>query len=53
VPTLVSAGRGVYGNAGAWYLDHQFLVIDDDAISRRQWSASGHVEEIESLTRPV
>jgi UDP-2,3-diacylglucosamine hydrolase len=52
VPTLTAAGRGVYGNAGAWYLDHQFLVIDDDAISRRQWSASGNVDLIESMTRP-
>ncbi len=53
VPTLVSAGRGVYGNAGAWYLDHQFLVIEDDRISRRQWSESDGVDEIETIARPA
>lgn len=38
VPTLQPHGRGAYGNAGAWYLDHQYLVIEDDAISR--WQAT-------------
>jgi UDP-2,3-diacylglucosamine hydrolase len=38
---LVRAGHGVYGNAGAWYLDRQYLVIDDDRITRRQWQPSG------------
>ena len=52
VPTLVAAGRGVYGNAGAWYLDHQFLVIEDDRISRRQWTGAGGIDVIDSLARP-
>jgi UDP-2,3-diacylglucosamine hydrolase len=39
VPTLTAAGHGVYGNAGAWYLDHQYLVIDDDSIMHCQWPA--------------
>jgi len=52
VPTLAAAGRGVYGNAGAWYLDHQFLVIEDDRISRRQWTGAGGIDVIDSLARP-
>jgi UDP-2,3-diacylglucosamine hydrolase len=45
VPALTTAGSGVYANAGAWYLDRQFLRITDDAISHVQWdgSAEGHV----------
>ncbi len=41
VPTLLHVGRGWYANAGAWYLDRQFLRIDDDAITRAVWTASG------------
>lgn len=41
VPMLVEAGRGWYGNAGAWYLDQQFLLIEEHQISRRAWRASG------------
>ncbi len=52
VPTLVAAGRGVYGNAGAWYLDHQVLVIEDDRISRRQWTGADGIDVIETLARP-
>lgn len=52
VPTLVSAGRGVYGNAGAWYLDHQFLVIEDDHISLRRSSTAAGGDLIGSITRP-
>jgi UDP-2,3-diacylglucosamine hydrolase len=52
VPMLRTAGRGVYANAGAWYLDHQFLVIEDDAISRCERSTSHRTEIIESVERP-
>ena len=41
VPTLARAGRGWYANAGAWYLDQQFLRIDDARIARCVWSESG------------
>lgn len=53
VPTLVRAGRGVYGNAGAWYLDHQYLVIDDDTISRRQDAAETGDGVLDRITRPA
>lgn len=36
VPTLASLGRGAYGNAGAWYLDRQYLLIENASISRWQ-----------------
>ncbi len=41
VPMLVAAGRGWYANAGAWYLDQQFLSIEEDRITRRAWRESG------------
>jgi len=41
VPTLQRAGRGWYANAGAWYLDQQFLRIDDATITRAVWTGSG------------
>ena len=41
VPTLQRAGHGWYANAGAWYLDQQFLRIDDAAITRAAWTGSG------------
>jgi UDP-2,3-diacylglucosamine hydrolase len=53
VPTLVRAGRGVYGNAGAWYLDHQYLVIEDDRISRQQVDEAGRVEHLDEIERPA
>ena len=40
VPALTRAGHGWYANAGAWYLDQQFLRIDDDRISRCVWGGS-------------
>ncbi len=45
VPALVSAGRGIYANAGAWYLDRQFLRVTDHHVSRLEWngSAAGRV----------
>lgn len=53
VPTLVRAGRGVYGNAGAWYLDHQYLVIDDVQIERRQVTESAADVVLDALPRPA
>ncbi|WP_461412197.1 UDP-2,3-diacylglucosamine diphosphatase [Gemmatimonas sp.] len=53
VPTLTPAGRGVYGNAGAWYLDHQLLVIADASIARCQVDVDGTVLQLEELPRPV
>lgn len=41
VPMLRKAGRGWYANAGAWYLDQQFLRIDDDGIALCRWNGSG------------
>lgn len=40
VPMLQRAGRGWYANAGAWYLDQQYLRIDDDRITRCAWTGS-------------
>lgn len=53
VPTLVRAGRGVYANAGAWYLDQQYLVIHDATIERRSWNDSGEHVVLNVLNRPV
>ncbi len=40
VPRLDRAGDGWYANAGAWYLDQQFLRIDDERIARVAWTGS-------------
>ncbi len=40
VPVLERAGRGWYANSGAWYLDRQFLRIDDTSITRERWTGS-------------
>jgi len=53
VPTVQAVGRGVYGNAGAWYLDQQFLRIDDEAITLRQWMASGASTELGRIPHPT
>jgi UDP-2,3-diacylglucosamine hydrolase len=53
VPTLVHAGAGVYGNAGAWYLDQQYIVIDDAQITRRAWRDSGEHVVLDVLERPI
>jgi UDP-2,3-diacylglucosamine hydrolase len=53
VPTLVRAGAGIYGNAGAWYLDHQYLVIEDTTITRRQWRPSGEHVVLDLAERPT
>lgn len=41
VPRLERAGEGWYANAGAWYLDQQFLAIDGHRVERRAWTSSG------------
>ncbi len=45
VPTLQQAGSGWYANAGAWYLDKQYLLLKDDVLERRCWdeSSEGHL----------
>ncbi|MBY0492394.1 MAG: UDP-2,3-diacylglucosamine diphosphatase [Gemmatimonadaceae bacterium] len=53
VPMLVRAGRGVYGNAGAWYLDQQYLRITDAAIERVAYTGSGKDDVLDRLERPV
>ncbi|WP_434480612.1 UDP-2,3-diacylglucosamine diphosphatase [Gemmatimonas sp.] len=52
VPTLLRAGHGVYGNAGAWYLDRQYLVIDDEQVTRREWHPSGEHVVLDVAERP-
>lgn len=47
VPMLQRAGRGWYANAGAWYLDQQFLRIDDATITRAVWTGSGDGDVLE------
>jgi UDP-2,3-diacylglucosamine hydrolase len=41
VAALHAVGRGWYANAGAWYLDRQFLRLDDHQITRAVWTGSG------------
>lgn len=44
VPALQAVGHGWYANAGAWYLDRQFLRIDDEHVTRSVWTGSGEGE---------
>jgi UDP-2,3-diacylglucosamine hydrolase len=53
VPMLVRAGRGWYGNAGAWYLDQQFLRIDDQRIVRAHWTGSGEGDVLDVGDRHI
>ena len=53
VPTLTRAGGGWYANAGAWYLDQQFVRIDGDVISRRLWTGSGEGDELDAGHRVI
>lgn len=46
VPALQRAGRGWYANAGAWYIEQQFLRIDDARITRCVWTGSGEGDVI-------
>ena len=52
VPMLCPAGRGAYGNAGAWYLDRQYLVIDDESVSRWQWDRTGSANQLARVVYP-
>lgn len=51
VPRLERAGYGVYGNAGAWYIDQQYLRIDEDRITRLAWTPSGEGHVLDTLNR--
>lgn len=53
VPMLTPAGNGWYANAGAWYLDQQFLRIDDDRIARVVWNGSGEGDVLDVAHRVV
>jgi UDP-2,3-diacylglucosamine hydrolase len=52
IPALVSAGRGIYANAGAWYLDRQFLRITDAEVSRLEWNGSASGRVLDVMARP-
>ncbi|MEO7363642.1 MAG: UDP-2,3-diacylglucosamine diphosphatase [Gemmatimonadaceae bacterium] len=51
VPRLERAGYGVYANAGAWYIDQQYLRLDDDRIERICWSTSGEAHVLDTIAR--
>lgn len=51
VPALTAAGRGVYANAGAWYLDRQFLRITDTSITRLRWNGSAEGDVLDVIER--
>ncbi len=51
VPALQSAGTGIYGNAGAWYLDRQYLMVTDSQITRVQWTGSAEGDVLDVIER--
>ncbi len=51
VPALTRAGGGVYGNAGAWYLDRQYLRITDGDVSICRWTASAEGDVLDVIER--
>ena len=53
VPMLRRVGHGWYANAGAWYLDQQYLRIDDTTITRIAWTGSGDGEVLDVGERVV
>ena len=53
VPMLQRSGRGWYANAGAWYLDRQYLRIDDDTIIRAVWTGSGEGDVLDVGERVI
>jgi UDP-2,3-diacylglucosamine hydrolase len=53
VPMLRTAGRGAYGNAGAWYLDRQFLVVQDEGVTHWQWHGEGPATHLATVARPI
>jgi len=52
IPALATAGRGVYANAGAWYLDRQFLRVTDTQVARLEWNGSAAGRVIDAVERP-
>lgn len=53
VPTLQRLGPGWYANAGAWYLDQQYLRIDDETIARCQWAGSAEGDILDTGYRTL
>lgn len=53
VPTLQRAGNGWYGNAGAWYLDRQFLRITGTQLTRVQWTHSAEGDVLDVVEAPT
>ena len=51
VPRLERAARGVYANAGAWYIDQQYLRLDADRIARMQWNKSSEGQVLDTFNR--
>jgi UDP-2,3-diacylglucosamine hydrolase len=51
VPRLERAGYGIYANAGAWYVDRQFIRVDDTTIARCNWTESGESHVLDSINR--
>lgn len=51
VPALTRAGNGWYANAGAWYLDQQFLRITDERIERVVWTGLADGDVLDVATR--
>ncbi len=51
VPALATAGSGIYANAGAWYLDRQFLRITDARIERVRWDGSTEGDVLDVIER--
>lgn len=51
IPALVAAGHGVYANAGAWYLDRQFLRVTDTHVARLEWNGSAAGRVLETIER--
>jgi UDP-2,3-diacylglucosamine hydrolase len=53
VAMLRAVGGGWYANAGAWYLDQQFLRIDDTTITRIAWTGSGEGDVLDAGHRVI
>ncbi|MCC6242433.1 MAG: UDP-2,3-diacylglucosamine diphosphatase [Gemmatimonadaceae bacterium] len=52
VPLLTAAANGIYANAGAWYLDRQYLLLDDESVTHLQWTGTDVDTVIQRLPRP-
>jgi UDP-2,3-diacylglucosamine hydrolase len=51
VPALAPAGSGVYANAGAWYLDQQYLRVTEKSITRLRWNGSAEGDVLHVIER--